>query len=123
MPCIRITIAALSLLIVVFAASVPEASASAKVSFKDQVKPILQSKCIGCHGTKSPAGELDLSTVKGMKKGGSSGKLFKAGKGTASLLVKRLKGQGGSAMPMGSGPLRKSEIELISRWIDEGAKM
>lgn len=95
----------------------------ARVDFRTQVKPIFQAKCVGCHSTASPSGGLALDTKEGVRKGGNSGRLYKVGRSAESLLYKRLKGTGGTRMPMGSGPLADSQIRVVRKWVDEGARM
>lgn len=55
-------------------------------------------------------------------KGGKEGPAFVAGKPEESLLLASLRGEGVSLMPKGGEPLPKEKIELIHRWIAEGAK-
>ena len=43
--------------------------AKAEVSFEKQVKPVLESACLSCHGEKKPKGELQLHTHEGLLKG------------------------------------------------------
>ena len=45
-----------------------------------------------------------------------------AGDSTNSTLIKRLKGQGLTQMPMGKDPVGSPIITLIATWIQEGAK-
>ena len=101
----------------------PAKSFEKRIDFTRQIKPIFKNQCYDCHTTNHAKGGLDMSTKAGLNKGGDTGKLFKAGKGSQSLLVKRLKGQGGTRMPKGEKALQDSQIKLISRWIDEGARM
>lgn len=101
----------------------PAIAGPVAVNFKKDIKPIFDKSCVGCHNKEDKDGKLDLSTIAGIKRGGQSGKLFLAGKGSKSLIIKRLKGQTGSVMPMGGDPLKPAQISLVSRWIDEGAKM
>lgn len=103
--------------------SSPADAGGKAVDFTKQVKPILEKNCYGCHGTVKPGGGLDLTSKAALKRGGNSGKLFVAKKPTQSLLVKRLKGQGGALMPMGGPALKASEIQIVSKWITEGAKL
>jgi Planctomycete cytochrome C len=95
------------------------------VSFALQVAPLLSKNCNGCHiGGGNIRGNLDLGTFAAMFAGGDSGDAIEKGNGAESLLVKRLKGEDGDLMPAGGRPpLKKEEIELISKWIDEGAKL
>jgi hypothetical protein len=48
-----------------------------------------------------------------------------AGKGSESLLVKKLRGAGidGQRMPLNKDPLPDAQIALIERWITEGARL
>ncbi|MDC0262284.1 hypothetical protein OAK47_03575, partial [Planctomycetaceae bacterium] len=41
--------------------------------FEDDIQPVLMDKCGQCHDAKSKKGELDLSTMLGLKRGGESG--------------------------------------------------
>jgi len=94
-----------------------------RIDFAKQIKPIFKNQCYDCHTTNHAKGGLDMSTKAGLTKGGDTGKLFKAGKSAQSLLIKRLKGQGGPRMPKGEDALKESQVKLISKWIDEGARM
>ena len=94
-----------------------------RIDFTKQIKPIFKNQCYDCHTTNHAKGGLDMSTKAGLTKGGDTGKLFKAGKSAQSLLIKRLKGQGGPRMPKGEDALKESQVKLISKWIDEGARM
>lgn len=107
----------------VVSAFTPAVAGPAAVNFRTQVKPILSANCVGCHNAKNAGGKLDLSSKAGIQKGGLSGKVYVAGKGSTSLIVKRLKGKGGALMPMGGDPLKASQINLITRWINEGGRM
>lgn len=91
-----------------------------KVSFKDDIQPILAERCAvaGCHAAPGAAG-LDLSKYDTFKKGGNTGPAFAAGDGGGSLVVKRIDGGG---MPPGGPPLDGDQIQLFIDWIDEGAE-
>lgn len=104
-------------------APLPAEAGGKAVNFDQQVKPLLKKHCYGCHGASQPGGDLDLTTKAGLKKGGKGGKLFVAKKPGQSLLVKRLKGQGGALMPLGGPALKAAEIQIVSKWIAEGAKL
>ena len=104
----------------IVASQVPTAAPT--VSFDRDLKPIIESRCLSCHGGPSPKAGLDLSTPDGLKKGGASGALVVAGKPADSLLVQRLKGQGGMpSMPRGFAPLPKAQLDLFENWIAQGA--
>ena len=84
-------------------------------------------------GPGGPAGGLRLDDKAALLKGGKSGKAIVPGKSADSLLFKLLSGPskvGGkeiAAMPksMGPGefnPIASDKIEVIRKWIDQGAK-
>ena len=52
----------------------------AQVSFEKQVKPVLESACLSCHGEKKPKGELQLHTHEGLLEGSEYGDVIVPGK-------------------------------------------
>ena len=91
----------------------------AKISFKDDIQPILAERCAipGCHAAPGVAG-LDLTQYDTFKRGGVNGKAFVSGNGNGSLVVKRIDGGG---MPLIPPPLDANQIQLFIDWINEGA--
>jgi len=97
-----------------------------RVSFKEDVMPVFQKKCMNCHNTEdeSPS-NLYLDTYMELMKGDSRhGPVIKAKKGEESTLIMKLRGTAsfGKQMPRGKKPLDEETIEMISTWIDQGAK-
>lgn len=94
------------------------------VSYSRDVAPILFENCKGCHiaGRQSQA-NFRMDTFEQFLRGGDSGRVIVTGKPEESLIVKKLKGEGGGQrMPAGGRPpLSEAQIELISTWIREGA--
>jgi hypothetical protein len=88
--------------------------------------------CKGCHYRTEPShngidlGGLDLTTLGSLRVGGGSSgrRIVVAGKPAESALVQALHGQYPySAQMPKTGPYWKDEeIELVERWISEGAK-
>jgi hypothetical protein len=65
-----------------------------------------------------------MDTFAQLLRGGDSGSIILPGKGSESLLVRKLRGTVGNRMPAGDRPaLSDDSIELISTWIDEGATL
>ncbi len=95
-----------------------------EVDFAKEVLPVLKANCLKCHGEKKAKARLRLHTQEDLLKGGKNGKALEPGKAAESLLVKRisLAADDDDIMPPEGGPLKKSEIEAIARWIDQGAK-
>ena len=110
------------LLVLVFPA--PESVRAQEIDFSKEVLPVLESKCFKCHGEKKAKSKLRLHTLADVLKGGKNGGAIAPGKSAASLLIKRisLPKDDDDIMPPEGGPLEKSQIEAIRRWIDQGAK-
>ncbi|MHC4879677.1 MAG: DUF1553 domain-containing protein [Planctomycetota bacterium] len=93
------------------------------VDFRKQVKPILQKYCVSCHGPDEAESGFRLDFGSLLVRGGDRGAAIVPGKSAESLLYKVLIGDGEvSQMPEGQPPLDKAQIELIQKWIDQGAK-
>ncbi len=93
-----------------------------KIDFKRDIEPLFAATCVQCHGAKKAAGQLRLDGKQAALKGGISGAVFVPGNSKASRLLARVLGAGGEQrMPLGGEPLKPEQIELLRRWIDEGA--
>jgi cytochrome c len=92
-------------------------------SYARDIKPILENNCSKCHSGDKPKGGFDVSSVESMMKGSkkSKDKTVVGGKPDASQMYK-LVSKG--AMPPKAAKQRpsKAEIQLIHKWIKEGAK-
>ncbi len=92
------------------------AVAQTKVDFARDVQPVFEKRCQGCHGAKAQMAGLRLDT-----RASAFSKSVVAGKAEQSPLYQRVAGIGGGArMPMG-GQLDAAEIDVLKRWIDQGA--
>ena len=94
------------------------------VVFADIIQPVLQQKCMDCHNKDKTEGELDLSTMEGIVKGGKSGNTIIAGDPEKSELFKRvtLPRHSRKFMPADNRiPLSPIEISFIRWWILSGA--
>ncbi len=100
--------------------------AAAPVSFKKDVFPILKMNCLPCHteDQMNPS-ELYMETYADIVKGGKHGSPIVAGKGDSSLIIKKLipPPPFGDPMPMRrKTPLSQDTVNIIKKWIDQGAK-
>jgi len=84
--------------------------------FRDEILPVFEKSCVGCHGPKQKMAGLDLSTFAGMMAGGSSGPVIAPGKPDRSLLWKMLET---GKMPMG-GKMSAPQKQLIKAYIEHG---
>lgn len=93
-----------------------------KVDFVQDVQPILKKSCNGCHGAALQSGGLRLDGKVATFRGGVSGPALKPGSAKESVLYQRVMGMGEQArMPMGNKPLPAEQLEILERWINEGA--
>lgn len=96
----------------------------AAVDYLQQIKPLLQSQCVKCHGATSQKGKLKLDTAAAAIKGGEHGTSIVPGKSADSLLVQTLEGTHTeiSKMPYKRPAIDSAQVTLIKQWIDEGAQ-
>ncbi len=99
------------------------ALADAKM-YPDVIAPVLQAKCVSCHGPNKQKGKLRLDAPSFMLAGGKSGEVIKAGSLGDSELWHRidLPRDHDDHMPPKSKPdLSVAEKTFIARWIESGA--
>ncbi len=115
----------LALLILSVAQSARAADPSQQVSFINEIAPILKEKCFGCHGAKNPKGKLDMTKYASLRKGGTKDDPIAPGHPDDSYLIMALTATDKKRMPPkeSGSPLPKNQIELIERWIEQGAKL
>jgi WD40 repeat protein/mono/diheme cytochrome c family protein len=97
--------------------------APAAISYDKQIRPIFQARCQGCHQPAKPSGGYVMTAFDRMLVGGKSKAVaIVPGNPGESNLVDQITPDGGEAeMPRGQKPLTAAEIELVKRWIGEGA--
>lgn len=92
--------------------------------FAAAIMPVLDAKCTGCHNEKKAKGDLVLSSLNGLAKGGEHGLLLHAGSPGSSLLMKRIllpENHKEHMPPDGKAQLSASEVQLLFQWILSGA--
>lgn len=87
--------------------------------FETQLRPILATQCVKCHGEHKQEGGLRLDTRDAILKGGDSGPAVVPSHADQSLLMEAVRYES-FEMPPG-GKLRDKEIRQLQRWIDMGA--
>ena len=100
-------------------AELAAAGPDAQLLFERDVLPILRKHCLKCHGANVRKGELDLSTLGGVLRGGESGEpAVLRGQSQQSHLIELV--QSGD-MPPDTSRLTDRQINVIREWIDGGA--
>jgi WD40 repeat protein/mono/diheme cytochrome c family protein len=108
-----------------FAADPPAAPEKTEISYYRQVRRIFQQHCQGCHQPAKPMGGYSMTEHAHLFKAGDQAKPgVVAGKPEQSFLVEQLRrgANGKAAMPKNKEPLPDADIEIITKWIAQGAK-
>ena len=94
------------------------------VDFSTQVKPILNNKCISCHGgVKKQAGFSLLFRSEALANTESGKPAIVPGEPGKSEMIRRLHLKDPEErMPYKKEPLSDAEIDILTRWIKQGAK-
>ena len=103
-------------------AATPVLFADAEV-YTHMVKPILEAKCISCHGNQKAKGELVMETEELLLKGGKNGKLWDTTEADLGLLLRRLHlplEQKEHMPPKGKPQLTDEEIAILTYWVKKG---
>jgi hypothetical protein len=103
------------------------AGCSRDVSFKQDVYPILSENCLSCHKAGAEGylkSGLSMESYDALMKGTKFGPIIIAGSHISSTLVLLLerKAHPSINMPKDHPPLADSQVEVIRKWIDQGAK-
>ncbi|MBK8979985.1 MAG: hypothetical protein IPM29_29145 [Planctomycetes bacterium] len=103
------------------------ADPTAPIAWSTQLVPLLRTKCDGCHVAGADRGGYRLDTPALAALAGESGRsdLIVAGAASRSLLWRKLverRPPVGQQMPLARPPLDPTAVELVRRWIDEGAR-
>ena len=106
------------------AKSIFEANYANKVDYSTQIKPILNKHCIACHGGVKKIGDFSLlfrtDALAKTKSGKPAIVPFHPEK---SDFIARLTHEDlDERMPYKANPLKKEEIDLLTRWVKEGAE-
>ena len=99
--------------------------AKGTIDFPRQIRPILEAKCFACHQGRKVRGKLRLDIREAALAGGASGEpAIVPGRPDESLLIARATSRDELEMmpPKTKGEsLSDREVQLLTRWIEEGA--
>src|SRR5205807_5147765 len=95
------------------------------ISFINDVAPILKENCFACHDAKKKKGKFEMTSYETFRKGGTKDDPIEPGKSKESYIIDVLTSTGANRMPPkdAGDVLPKEKIDIIARWIDEGAKL
>lgn len=106
------------------------ATAAVVRSYTDDVAPLLNQKCVSCHGPGGSQQSTPLNSFTNVvngtsRRGYQPSRFVTAGLPGSSLLLAKVIGTasgGGIMPPSGSGFIAPAEVQLVSEWIQQGAR-
>lgn len=95
-----------------------EPAASTGVSFANDILPILNSRCLNCHGGDRTEEGLLVGSYGELMAGSANGPVIVPGDAGGSLLVELVANQ---KMPKRGPKLTPPQVQLIVDWVNQGA--
>ncbi|MCC6508979.1 MAG: DUF1549 domain-containing protein [Pirellulaceae bacterium] len=93
------------------------------VDFSHEVVPLLKKHCVKCHAGDSKKGGFSFNTRQDLVEGSENGPVVELGKADASRLIDVvISTDADERMPPEGDRLSRVEVDLLKRWINEGAK-
>lgn len=94
--------------------------------FQAAIQPTLEAKCYACHKPTKSKGELIMTSVDALLKGGEHGPIWIAGNADSSQMIQRANLPLEDELhmpPKGKPQLTSTEIELLYQWVQNGADL
>ena len=99
-------------------------SSNEAISYNTHIRPIFNQKCLSCHGGVKQSGDFGLLFEEDAYGETKSGKvaIVKGNHQKSELFKRIIHDDPEHRMPYKADPLNEEEIQLITKWIDQGAK-
>jgi hypothetical protein len=88
--------------------------------FEKEVRPVLEARCVRCHGGEKTRGGLKLTTREALLKGGDKGLALSLDRPADSRLLKLIHFTDGVGMPP-AGKMPDKDVAVLTRWVMLGA--
>ena len=93
------------------------------VSYFKQIRPIFKARCYACHGPEKQESGLRLDKRQEALAGGNTGPAIVPGNLSEGLLLKNVQSEDPEVvMPPKGDRLTAGQIELLKKWITDGAE-
>jgi Protein of unknown function (DUF1553)/Protein of unknown function (DUF1549)/Planctomycete cytochrome C len=119
-PVVLTVLASVGVSALLGAQSTPASPTSATL-FTTRVQPIIEKRCLSCHGEAVRMSDLDLRSRESALRGGAHGPAVVPGNAEQSRLYRLIAGLDEPSMPMRGTPLEPEQVAAIKQWIDQGA--
>ncbi len=91
--------------------------------YSRDIAPLLRKHCGGCHNADDREGGLSVESFSDLQEGGEHGPSIQPGVVASSRLLLLVTGKAEPLMPPeGNEPLSKAELDLLTEWVEAGAK-
>ena len=95
--------------------------ASGTVEFRRDIYPLLETRCVQCHGRGKAKGGFSLENRSTALDGGSTGPAIVPGRSEESYLIELVSGlDPDNVMPAKGSRLTEAEVGMLRAWIDQG---
>ncbi|HEX6974823.1 MAG TPA: ankyrin repeat domain-containing protein, partial [Vicinamibacterales bacterium] len=102
--------------------SAQQSPAPAAVDFARDVQPIFQQFCYDCHGPDKQMNGFRLDRRHDAMRGGTAVVIGRGSAASSRLYLRLIGGTYGRRMPLEADPLSARDVDVIKRWIDQGAE-
>jgi mono/diheme cytochrome c family protein len=89
--------------------------------FFARVQPLLNARCVACHGPDKRKGGLRLDSAGGLRQGGNHGAILRAGAPDASRLIRGVRHERGVAAMPPRETLTAAQVRDLVSWVRAGA--
>lgn len=98
-----------------------------EISYVSDVQPVIKQYCLDCHsegGDGYKKSGLLMGSYESLMKGTRFGSIVKPGDSLSSVLIMLVEGRADPSisMPHGKDPLPREKIDLLKKWVEQGAK-
>lgn len=93
-----------------------------KITYEEHILPLFREKCGSCHNANDKKGDLVLDNYSAAMQGGASGEVINTnGEPANSQLYLVMTHESEPVMPPGQPKLADAQLELVRKWIEQGA--
>lgn len=89
--------------------------------FNERVWPLLEAKCVQCHGAEKQKGGLRLDSREALLRGGDGGSVVHLGDASKGSLMRAVRYRDEELQMPPKEPLGSEEVAVLERWISAGA--
>lgn len=100
-----------------------QSESPADLSYRLNVKPVVDRKCSGCHVNGGHAGGLQLDSFDALMKGGDDGSVVALGNPSMSMISKAVHYDNTTLQMPPKAKLSGEDIATIDRWIEQSANL